>query len=181
MSAMVPPRSFAGRKDASVLDFMTSYCTSLALGDDPEPYVKQARNIARRARDRGAADLGAWLNIDRDETIKDLNAEAEGHGEDWVLSIENILGMEFQVFTSKNVSDARAQGVINRSKRKDRFKEEDDGAFGATMFAHNRLSEISFEYSDFPNVRTPNPLLNVISDSEFHYVKDIARLCVFRK
>jgi hypothetical protein len=181
MSDIAQPRSFAGRKDASVLAFMTSYCTSLALGDDPAPYVEQARKIAQRARDRGAADLGAWLNISRDETIKDLDAEAQGHGEDWVLSIENILGMEFHVFTSQNVSDARSQGLINRSKREDRFKDEDDGSFGATMFAHNRLSEISFEYSDFPNVRTANPHLCVLSDWEFHYIKDIARLCVFRK
>ena len=86
-----------------------------------------------------------------------------------------------EVFTSKNESDARVQGLINRSKREDRFKDEDDGSFGATMFAHNRLSEISFEYSDFPNVRTANPHLCVISDWEFHYIKDIARLCVFRK
>ena len=63
MSAMDAPRSFAGRRDASVLDFMTSYCTSLAkaVDEDPAPYVEMGTKIAKLAAKRGVGDLGAWV------------------------------------------------------------------------------------------------------------------------
>jgi len=176
---MSTPRSFAGQRDATVLDFMTVYCTELSLGDDPAPFVEIAKKIARLTAKRGATDLGAWMRMNRDYVKEDL-IEAGGEA-DWVLAIEDMLNMEFDSGSSTTAADRLLQRALSRTQREEKFKDVDDGAFGARMLTEDRLNEITFEYEDFPNMKTANPKHSVIKDNEFHYIKDTARACMSAK
>ena len=176
------PRSFAGRRDATVLEFMTAYCIDIAasLDEDPAEYVLKAKQIAKAAAKRGATDIGAWMKCFDYAVGEDLK-QVSGD-DDWLSPIEDILNMTFKVSKSTHM-EARLQemNVRKHLKREDKFKEFDSGAFGAKMLAQDRLGEISFDYQDFPNIKTANPQFNTIKDKEFTYVRDTARICVMAK
>ena len=174
------PRSFAGQRDASVIDFMTAYCIDLSLGDDPTPLLEKAKEIAKLAAKSGATDLGAWMAIDRE--VVGRHFEHVNGDRDWVGPIEDTLHMTFRVYTPEhNVASQARQAEAKSRKRKDRFEEYDQGSFGARMHAEDNLKDITFCYEDFPNVQTQNPRHCAITDKEFHYIKDVVRVAMTAK
>ena len=110
---MDAPRSFAGRRDASVLDFMTSYCTSLAkaVDEDPAPYVEMGTKIAKLAAKRGVGDLGAWVRSRCGWKVAEDLVAVTGDS-DWLAPIEEILGMRFEVIASQRATESQMEMEI---------------------------------------------------------------------
>ena len=169
---MEPPRAFRGRMDARFVDFVRSYCGSLAIDEDPAELLNTGTAIAKGFARMGKPDLGAVLQMDRD-VVEDV-VMTNGGMVEWVDTWEDLLGVRFE-----HVGDSKTKekALLQRSKRKiEAYPDEasDNGGYGARMLLDGSLDSIKFSYNDFPELQCKTPWNSSITETDYHYICDVA-------
>lgn len=180
-SSHPPPRTFRNKPDKAAVDFLQSYCGSLAIDEDPTALLQSAVQIAKGLARVGKVDLGSMSKTDRDflmQLVLDSGGEAE-----WVPAWEELLGIEFPV----SGAESKVQKLCRKSKKRKELysteggeqEEEEEVGLGARLLLSGEIDQMKFDLSDFPEMKCKLPSVTPITESDFHYIKDVAYTKVF--
>eukprot|EP00966_Prymnesium_polylepis_P210031 4864271-Prymnesium_polylepis.1 len=91
-----PPRSFAGKRNADVMDFVDSYVHKISkiTGARKTPLKMKAADFAQRVGIMGGIDLGTMEGLQRKSiatALKDADCPPE-----WCDAFESLLDIKFQ-------------------------------------------------------------------------------------
>jgi hypothetical protein len=170
MASPPAPRTFAGKRDAPVLDFMESFVHKVAKlsGQSKSPMMKKAKALSCGVAVLGATDLGSFMRMQSD-AIKRKLEEADAP-EEWAESIEEHLQFSFGAPPLPSQGDEEAKAPRKQQKFS-RYADDEALAPGASLLSQGVLQDIKFSYDDF-SLHTAHPRYMPISEMEYVHILD---------
>jgi hypothetical protein len=183
--AMPGPRSFQGRKDATVDEFFASYAHQLSTPDDENVNVQACARFVRLLKVRAICDLGGLQRMTRSTFLErivrfvaiELTLDTETDLDFFVDAIEDVL--DFKFIMPRKSNGVNGDLVVKPKKQEltSVYAKKDDHKLGAMLKANGTLDEYVIDVSMFPQVKTANVKLEEITDPEYVHILD--RLWVF--
>ena len=179
--SMRGPRTFAGQKEAPVIEFAMSFAESIGNSEETRDKCELVCGYLKDGMPNngspGVADLGGLAKLKRVAFARIL--EHAGVDAAWLGTWEDLLDITFEPPT-EFVAEGKENVCSSKRKRGGerhcKWEFAPAAKTGRSMKEEGTLDRLVLTYEDFPQISVKNPSTETLSTPDVEYVNDVMHL-----